>query len=193
MMKMERMPPPDFLRKHCRVWEFAEKRERNPKYRFQWKTYKGGKVNEKLREEFGSHCAFCDSWPLGISSHKSIEHFRPKSQYPRLAYAWPNLFPCCDVCQNAKGEKFDKKLLKPDTKDYHFDRYFVLSYKTGKVEANPSATQAEQKRAEITIETYGLNKFGRSHSRLIEWRKYQGISDEYLCIDDFSYRFFLME
>ncbi|RLC14856.1 MAG: TIGR02646 family protein [Deltaproteobacteria bacterium] len=193
MMKMERTPPPDFLRKHCRVWgrEFAERREENPKYRFQWKSCEGRKVNEKLGEEFGSHCAFCDGYPLGGFSHKTIEHFRPKSQYPRLAYTWPNLFPCCNVCQNAKGEKFDRKLLKPDTKDYRFDRYFVLNYKTGKIEVSPSAGRTEQERAEITIEMYGLNRFGRPRSRLVEWKKYQGVSEEDLCIDDFSYRFFL--
>lgn len=192
-MKMERTPPPDFLRTHCKEWarEFAKKREENPKYPFRWKSHEGRKVNERLREGFGNHCAFCDSYPLGISSHKSIEHFRPKSLYPRLAYAWPNLFPCCDVCQNAKGEKFDKRLLKPDTEDYRFERYFVSNYKTGKIEANPSANAKEQERARMTIETYRLNNFGRSHSRLIEWKKYQGGSGEDLCIDDFSYRFFL--
>lgn len=193
MMKMERTDPPDFLRKHCRVWarEFAEKREANPGYNFQWKTWKGRRVNERLAEEFGSHCAFCDSYPLGRSSHKSIEHFRPKADYPLLVYAWPNLFPCCDVCQSTKGREFDRKLLKPDTKDYRFDRYFVLNYKTGKIETNPGASQREQERAGITIEMYGLNRFGRPHSRLIERKKYQGVSEQELCIDDFSYRFFL--
>lgn len=193
MMKMERKPPPDFLRKHCREWgqEFAEKRKENPNCLFQWKSCNGRKVNEKLGEEFGSHCAFCDGYPLGTVSHKSVEHFRPKSLYPRLVYVWPNLFPCCNVCQNAKGGKFDKKLLKPDTKDYRFDRYFLLNYKTGKIEINPSASMNEQERAQITIEMYGLNRFGRPQSRLIEQKKYQVSKKEDLCVDDFSYRFFL--
>ena len=73
------------------------------------------------------HCAFCDG-PLGIESRETVEHFRPKSKFPELAFAWENLFPCCDVCQSHKGERFDLHLLKPDDDDYHFERYFVVNF-----------------------------------------------------------------
>ncbi|MCP4348601.1 MAG: hypothetical protein GY795_24225 [Desulfobacterales bacterium] len=42
--------------------------------------------------------------------------------------------------QSAKGDKFDRKMLKPDTADYRFEKFFVLNYKTGQIEANPAAS-----------------------------------------------------
>ncbi|MCP4348606.1 MAG: hypothetical protein GY795_24250 [Desulfobacterales bacterium] len=54
-----------------------------------------------------------EAYPLGISSEQTIEHFRPKWKYPKPAYVRPNLFICCNACQSAKGDKFDRKLLKP--------------------------------------------------------------------------------
>jgi len=135
MMKLERSPAPEFLQKNYKAWghEFADKRKENPAYSFTWKSYEGKRVNEILREFLVSitrnHCSFCDSYPLGTASRQTIEHFRPKSQYPLLAYTWHNLFLCCDVCQNAKNEKFDRKLLKPDKPDYCFEnsyRFFLL-------------------------------------------------------------------
>ncbi len=199
MMKLERTPAPEFLQKNYKTWgyEFADKRKENPAYSFTWKSYEGKRINEILRGFLVSmtrnHCSFCDSYPLGTASHQTIEHFRPKSQYPLLAYVWHNLFLCCDVCQNAKNEKFDRKLLKPDKPDYCFEKYFVLNYKTGEIEANPSASESDQGRARITIEMYSLNKKERLHSRLHEYKKYQKLcNDNDFCLDDFSYRFFLL-
>jgi len=47
-----------------------------------------------------AHCAFCDG-QIGAESRETVEHFRPKGLFPELAYAWDNLFPCCDLCQSA--------------------------------------------------------------------------------------------
>jgi len=197
MMKQDRPPAPDVLRRHYKEWgkAFAKKRKEYPGFRFQWKSYQGKRVNERLKPELiqmtANHCSFCDSYPLGTSADQTIEHFRPKSKYPLLVYVWHNLFLSCNICQKAKGEKFDKKLLKPDQPDYEFERYFMLNYKTGQIEVNPSASVSDQERAEITIEMYGLNRNGRPHSRLREYGMYGKLSREDFPLDDFSYRFFL--
>jgi uncharacterized protein (TIGR02646 family) len=197
MMKLNRPPAPEFLQRYYKKWgrEFAEKRKNNPTYTFNWKMYKGKRVDQFLRQILDdmnrSHCTFCDSYPLGPSAEQTIEHFRPKSKYPRLAYVWHNLFLACNVCQKAKGEQFDKKLLKPDTEDYQFDTYFIVNYKTGKIEVNSSANFESQERAAMTIRMYGLNNYGRPHSRLRERKKYQELSSKEYRLDDFSYRFFV--
>ncbi len=199
MMKLERSPAPEFLQQNYKAWghEFVEQRKQNSSHRFSWKSYEGKKVDKLLKPILvamsKNHCSFCDSYPLGTASRQTIEHFRPKSQYPHLAYVWHNLFLCCDVCQSAKNERFDRKLLKPDKPEYYFEKYFVLNYKTGEIEANPSASESDQNRAKITIEMYGLNKTERQHSRLHEYKKYQKLCDDKdFCLDDFSYRFFLL-
>jgi len=135
-----------------------------------------------------AHCAFCDG-PVGVESRETVEHFRPKSRFPELAYQWENLFPCCDMCQSKKLERFDPALLKPDEADYAFERYFVANYLTGKVEPLPGLDDTTKKRAEVTIAMYGLNIEARKIARIREWESY--CRDAAPCLDDYSYRFFL--
>lgn len=111
-----------------------------------------------------------------------------------LAYVWHNLFLCCDVCQNAKGENYDKKLLKPDAIEYEFNRYFKIKAKTGEIVINPAASTEDKQRAQITIDIYDLNSEVRKSSRIkqlqlkymFKYRK-KGIYNDDL--DNFSYRF----
>lgn len=197
MMKLERPPAPSWLKSNYKKWgkRFARKKGENPGYAFNWPSYEGKRINEHLKPLLiamtANHCSFCDGYPLGTASRQTIEHFRPKSLFPLLACLWQNLFLCCDACQGAKGERFDRKLLKPDTVDYHFDKYFVLNFKTGDIRPNPKAGKPDRERAALTISLYGLNDFGRSHSRLREYAKYQDLVEKGYHLDDFSYRFFL--
>lgn len=86
-----------------------------------------------------------------------------------------------------KGEKFDRKLLKPDQQSYHFYEYFVFNYLTGELEANPAKSIENQERAKITISFYRLNHFGRPEDRLAVYMSF--LTSTNANIDDFSYRF----
>ncbi|MFZ4659926.1 MAG: hypothetical protein ACOYNY_23150 [Caldilineaceae bacterium] len=198
MMKFFRPSPPPFLSENYKTWgrEYKAKREGNASASFYWKTYSGQRVNKLILQAFGLHadrCAFCDGgYPLGSSAQRTLEHFRPTSRYPRLAYVWHNLFVCCNCCQSAKGDRFDRRLLKPDTDDYSFERYFLANYRTGEIEINPMASDIDQYRAQLTIKFYELNDHGRPQSRLRGYRMYQDlIKDGKYQLDDFPYRFFL--
>jgi uncharacterized protein (TIGR02646 family) len=137
------------------------------------------------------HCAFCDCFPLDDRSKEPIEHFKPKSD-PRFyadAYAWDNLYYCCDCCQSTKGERWDDRLLRPDAADYSFERYFLFDYTTGEIKANWLAGAADQARASATIEHYGLDLPEKRRSRCLELRKWQRSSERDL--DEWAYRDFL--
>lgn len=197
MMKIERTSAPECLHQNYKQWghEYATKSRNNSTYRFQWKKCKGKAVDVLIKPELvnitKNHCSYCDSYPLGTAAQQTIYHFRPKKQFPFLAYVWQNLFLVCNACQNSKQDFYDKKLLKPDTISYEFERYFVINYKTGCIEVNPGTNIKNQERARLTIEVFGLNKFARPHSRLREYQKYQDLCQKGYCIDDFSYRFFM--
>lgn len=197
MMKFDRPPQPAILQENYKQWGRAQQNKRTdtPSAAFAWRTHRGSRVNELIRDALNvvakDHCAFCDGYPLGTFARQTIEHFRPVSQYPRLAYAWANLFICCDRCQAAKRDQFDKLLLKPDALDYEFERYFVVNYRTGEIEVNPGADDHDQQRAQLTITIYALNEHGRSQSRLLEAKKYRSLPAEEYTLDDFPYRFFL--
>jgi len=135
-----------------------------------------------------NHCAFCDG-PVDLESRATVEHFRPKSQFPELAYAWQNLFPCCDKCQANKRENFDERLLKPDDELYTFSRYFICNYRNGEPEPAPEAEQTDSERVVETIRLYGLNSPFRKTARKREWENFR--RHEAPDIDEFHYRFFL--
>lgn len=192
MMKFTRGRRPGYLDNYRR-WgrKYAEQR-RQGNTEFKWRT----SVKEKLKMDLAkltvSHCSFCDSYPLG---QETIEHFRPRSQFPKLAYVWHNLFLCCEACQGAKDDRFDKKLLKPDRLDYDFNRYFIVNFKTGEIGVNPSASVNDQERARITIAVYGLNSHigtRNSYRVRIENQIKQGKIKLPRDIDDLSYRFLFL-
>ena len=84
MMKMERPPKPDWLKKNYKKWgkRFKQKKDLNKNQKFVWATYQKVTVNKILlpilREATKKHCAFCDD----KITKGTIEHFRPSSIYP---------------------------------------------------------------------------------------------------------------
>jgi hypothetical protein len=52
-------------------------------------------------------------------SPNTLDHYLPKGKYPHFAVTPANLFPMCDACQDAKGEK---------TGDAASPRYFIHPY-----------------------------------------------------------------
>lgn len=135
-----------------------------------------------------NHCAFCDG-RVGTESRETIEHFRPKSRYPELAYTWDNLFLCCDGCQSAKLEKFDAAAVKPDEPTYQFHHYFLANYRTGELEIAPTADETRRESARVSIELYDLNKEARKQARLRELAHFG--RDPEPILDDYNYRYFL--
>lgn len=191
LRKLERPLEPDCLHEGAPGWteEYVVGRERNAAHPFSWRSnacYR--ELRHHLAAMTQNHCAFCDG-QIGVESRKTIEHFRPKSRFPELAYAWDNLFPCCDLCQSSKREQFDPALLKPDAPDYAFASHFVVKYQTGEIEPSPHADDAARYRAEVSIRLYALNLPERTLARRREWEHY--CRDPDACLDDYNYRFFL--
>ncbi len=68
--------------------------------------YAHQQVKSRLREMFGAKCAYCES-PVTAVSYQHVEHFRPQSIYPLLAYEWSNLLLACERCNSAcKRQQF---------------------------------------------------------------------------------------
>ncbi len=202
MMKLERHTAPDFLTKRYKNWgrRFKHRRDINHSALFSWTQYQSRRINllllpilmemtSILGKVENAHCSFCDGFPVEPVSANSIEHFKPKSQFPRLAYAWKNLFYCCSKCQESKLEDFDRNLLKPDVSDYSFEYYFQYDTKTGKIIPNPDRSGFDSQRTEKTIELYGLNEHGRPKARQRTVRMFLDSGNPIL--DEFPYRYLL--
>lgn len=195
MMKQERPEEPEVLKKKGEEWgwRYKNNREKNPAHQFTWPQVKGEKLNHILKipliEMTKQHCSYCDGYPLGKMGRQTIEHFKPKSKFPDLAFQWDNLFICCDVCQTEKDEEFDDLLLKPDMDDYDFFRYFQINFSTGEITPNPRAAEDDQQRAKKTIKLLGLNNSGLPGYRRRDFLHYSSWQDKEYEIDDLSYRF----
>lgn len=199
MMRLYRPNAPQFLVENWEEWgkEYADKRAANPAFTFQWRQIEQKKVNLILEELLSEtmtqyHCSYCDGGRiLGAASRATIDHFRPKSQFPSLVYEWGNLFVCCDGCQQVKLEQFEEVLLKPDAEDFSTIKYFLCNYETGEIEINPTASLQDQARAKATIRLFGLNTIRRCKMRLSEWRKWDKTNPSERLLDEWNYRFFL--
>jgi uncharacterized protein (TIGR02646 family) len=72
-----------------------------------WKNRRHRKVFDLVEKELGAmcpgpkRCMFCED-----NGAHQIEHFRPKSLYPGLVYAWSNYLFACGQCNTSKGDRF---------------------------------------------------------------------------------------
>jgi uncharacterized protein (TIGR02646 family) len=195
MRKQTRPPEPEVFAENAEKWnaQWAELRRKQPGAQFKW--YKLGKRPARewalppLREMNQSHCSFCDTFPIADRAIESIEHFKPKSreEFYGEAYTWTNLYFCCNFCQMFKAEQWDENLLRPDDPDYEFLRYFEFDYTTGAIRPSLTASPERQKRADITIQLYGLDRPEKQRERRRELGKFRSDCD----LDEFAYRDYL--
>ncbi len=124
MIKIQRQAEPEILERRGATWtrELCEARReyyealvelsrglRNDKPDYPKATksrYAHGQIKRQLKQLFKAKCAYCESSVEAVS-HLHVEHFRPQSIYPRLAYEWSNLLLACGKCNSDfKAGKF---------------------------------------------------------------------------------------
>lgn len=81
-----------------------------------------------LRVDFDRRCAYCQQVEdIHLTHHYfGVEHFKPRSKFPRLIATYSNLLYCCNRCNSIKGEFWPsrqelaagKRLLDPCRDDY---------------------------------------------------------------------------
>lgn len=192
MRKFQRGEEPDFLAQNWAAWGSDWELKQAAGRAFYWHEIGGEPVNQKLlpflKAQTQAHCSFCDSYPVSPPSRDTIEHFRPKSRFPREAFHWPNLYFCCDYCQQKAAAEFDETVLRPDADDYEFDRYFRWDFTLGTLHPQEAASPKDRQRAARTIRLYRLNE-GHPSLRRREARRRFKLKDEPL--EEFPYRDYL--
>jgi uncharacterized protein (TIGR02646 family) len=195
MLPYNRPAPMTAFTEKWKEWtaKWIKRREKNVGAKFYWPKYpnaKGTPINQQMVPIlFGVtewHCAYCDQFPLH-KNDETIDHFKPKSQYPELAYIWDNLFPACSACQSAKMEQFDELLIKPDELGYDFHDYFIVDYITFELLPSPKATEHNKRRAEKTIELLDLRHKAHCIIRGQHYERFRYSPNP--SIDDYPYRY----
>jgi uncharacterized protein (TIGR02646 family) len=115
-------------------------------------------VKEEIAKMSWDNCAYCQSdAQAGQAGH--VEHFRPKSLFPSLAYDWGNYFLGCERCNLTKSDKWPATgaFVRPDQGDP--SARFVFDDKGG---ISPAPGDAE---AQVTVQSLRLDRKGLSAKR----------------------------
>lgn len=78
-----------------------------------------GKAKSALARMSHQKCAYCES-PINAERSAAVEHYKPKSLFPSLAYDWDNYFLGCGGCNGAKSDKWPaggRAYVRPDQGD----------------------------------------------------------------------------
>jgi len=76
--------------------------------------YRNQEIKSALRAEAHSKCSYCETYIAG-AQYADIDHFRPISKHPLLAFEWRNLLYSCELCNEEKSDygKPDESIINP--------------------------------------------------------------------------------
>lgn len=105
-----------------------------------------------LWEAYGRVCSYACVPIHDISGVRSVEHFKPKSKYPELAYDWDNYRLACGKMNSRKKDHED--VLDPFLVG---DDWFELDFTDGSIRPAGHLAAADKKKADDTIKRLGLD------------------------------------
>lgn len=172
MRAVQRGPVPQSLQQNAKAWTkdlldavAAHKKDKTKKVPDSIKNrYNQPDVRKALEEMYGGYCCYCDA-SVGEVAHEHIEHRKPKSIFPELAFQWENLHLSCPKCNMAKGNDFDDAdpILDP-TEDRPISDH--LTYDEPERGDDGLYCRAESKRGATTIKQANLDRSKLRRSRL---------------------------
>ncbi|SPF52240.1 conserved hypothetical protein [Candidatus Sulfopaludibacter sp. SbA4] len=110
-----------------------------------------GKRKEIIAAMSHRKCVYCEG-AINAPRAAHVEHFKPKSLFPALAYEWTNYFLGCPGCNGAKSDKWPERggYIRPDQGDP--SRHFLFS-EDGSMKALKPRRPAER-----MVADFGLNR-----------------------------------
>jgi hypothetical protein len=115
-------------------------------------------IHDEMYDAYGGICMYCASWtprtPKGASFiQTSIDHFKPKGLYPKLAYEWANFRLCRNDINTNKGQD----LYIPDPFEIQND-WFVIDFTTWRVVPSENAPDDVRHRIRSAFVRLGINE-----------------------------------
>ncbi|MDR2346820.1 MAG: hypothetical protein LBE18_12225 [Planctomycetaceae bacterium] len=108
------------------------------------------KIHKDLYKRYSGLCAYTGMWFADIS--KSVDHFRPKSIYPHLAYEWSNYRL---TTQKTNSNKSDiDNIIDPFLVQ---TGWFILEFPSCLIKAGNNVSKLERTQIEFTINILKLN------------------------------------
>ena len=115
-----------------------------------WRDFQGD-----LEKVFCGLCAYCETLDKG-----EVDHFRPKSRFPKLVYEWENWVFACHNCNHAKGDKWPSGgYVDPcaKSKSARPENFCDFDAVTGEIVPKQGLSQARSHKAQRMIDDLHLN------------------------------------
>ena len=109
----------DETRKDCKKTDRKRNLLMSPTSRYNKaydECYKWKDIQDKLASLYKNKCVYCEEKITRVNAQNlsskeeishTVEHYRPKSKYPWLAFSWDNLLWCCVQCNKNKDNNFE--------------------------------------------------------------------------------------
>ena len=165
MRWIDREPEPDGVGEYDRqftqgwVEHFRDRSGERPRDSH-WREFRA-----LLRERSGSNCWYCERRCMrdaeGGGKSPTVDHFRPLSRFPELAYRWANWVFSCRRCNQEKGGDWPETgYVDPSAADERErpEVYFDCDADTGEIIPLAGLPSEARVRALRTIDDLGLNK-----------------------------------
>ena len=117
-----------------------------------------------LTRVFAGLCAYCEEVTKG-----EVDHFRPKSRFPRLVYSWSNWLLACHECNHVKSNTWPVDgYLDPCSRSgpRALESYFAFDTLTGFIAPNRTLNRYHRMKTQRTIDDLGLNDFHHLKKRM---------------------------
>ena len=121
--------------------------------------------SDELADAFHGLCAYCEEPCRG-----EVDHFRPKSRFPALVYAWSNWLFACHDCNHAKLDKWPPAGYADPcarSRPAHPERFFTFDFLTGEILPKEGLSPARRRKAQDTIDDLRLNEWHHLRKRLV--------------------------
>lgn len=178
MRWIDRGPEPDGIQAYARqftqgwVAYFRDRIGERPNDSY-WREFR-----ELLGSRSGNICWYCERRCLREADAggkaPTVDHFRPLSRYPELAYQWANLIFSCRRCNGEnKGDKWPASgYVDPSAVDERErpERHFDYDTETGEIIPMTGLSSEAHERTLQTIDDLGLNKLDLRYYRL-DWTR----------------------
>ncbi len=105
-----------------------------------------------LSELHAAYAGVCAYTAMYLPDRGSVDHFRPKTAFPELAYEWSNFRLAGGRINSTKGNSLD--ILDPFEIE---DDWFYLDIPSCLIRANSNLDKALKGRINLTINSLGLN------------------------------------
>ena len=136
-------------------------------------------VRKQLKDDQHCKCAYCEK--TLIDEPKHVEHYRPKSRYPDLAFTWDNLLGSCWACNIKKWNNFpledeSKRYTSQEVplliNPYNDDPADYIEFHEEEARPKSGLTGIMRQKAETTMEML-LKRPDLVYRRRCAWRKYK--------------------